>query len=97
MPTLREQLEFIIEWIQHNPRESYGHESARELEIMIRKHWPAERVYIAPADSRRDSDKSKAISEAAKRLPTGVVAARFGITAHAVRYHQRKKGKTPAA
>lgn len=76
---------------------SVGQQCAQEMEAAIRKHWPAERVYIPPADSRRDPDKSKAISEAAKRLPTGVVAARFGITAHAVRYHQRKKGKTPAA
>lgn len=91
MPTLREQLDLIIDWLQHNPRESYGQECARELELMIRKRWPAERVYIIPPQSRKDPARSEAIRQAAKRLPTGVVKERFGVSRQLVSYHAKKR------
>jgi len=54
-------------------------QGARELEAEIRRAFPAERVYIPPADSRKDPGRAEAIRQAAKRLPTGVVAERFGV------------------
>lgn len=52
----------------------------KELEHTIRRTWPGERVYIAPATSRKDPGRVQAIRHAAKYLPVKVVAQRHGVT-----------------
>ena len=51
-----------------------------EIEQAVRRAHPAERVYIPPADSKKDPARADAIREAAITLPTSVVAERFGVT-----------------
>ncbi|MCU0810130.1 MAG: helix-turn-helix domain-containing protein [Thiobacillaceae bacterium] len=80
MPTLREILVVICRHAEAHHDGSIGEQCAREWEAMIRKSWPGERVYIAPPDSRRDPERAEKIREAAKRLPTGVTAERFGVS-----------------
>jgi hypothetical protein len=80
MPTLREIMVVICRHAEAKHGVSIGEQCARELEAMIRQSWPGERVYIAPPDSRRDPDRADKIREAAKRLPTGVTAERFGVS-----------------
>lgn len=78
MPALRELMDFLCREAEARGV-SFGERCAREMEAEIRKHWPAERIYIPPADSRKDPGRAEAIRQAAKRLPTGVVAERFGV------------------
>ena len=80
MPTLREMLTIIVRHAERQHGVSIGDKCAQEWEQMIRKSWPGERIYIAPCDSRKDPARAEAIREAAKRLPTGVVSERFGVT-----------------
>mgnify|MGYP001113763302 CR=1 FL=1 len=80
MPTLREMLTALVHHAERQQGISVGEQCAREWEQLIRKSWPGERIYIAPCDSRKDPDRANAIREAAKRLPTGVVSERFGVT-----------------
>jgi uncharacterized protein (DUF2267 family) len=79
MPSLREQMCAVVRYLREHPPESYGEQCARELEIMIRQTWANERIHIPPPDSRKDPARADRIREAAKRLPTGVVAQRFGV------------------
>ncbi len=95
MPTLRELMHAVCRHAEARHGISIGEQCARELELMIRQSWPGERVYISPPDTRKDPDRAEKIREAAKRLPTGVVSARFGISRQLVHYHV-KKGKNPA-
>lgn len=90
MPTLKDLLSLIC---QHSAEHggSFGQECAREMERIIRQNWPTERVYIPPNNSRIDPERGEAIRQAAKRLPTGVVAERFGISRQLVSYHLRKR------
>ena len=90
MPTLREMLTIIVRHAERQHGVSIGEQCAQEWEQMIRKSWPGERIYIAPCDSRKDPARADAIREAAKRLPTGVVAARFGVTARWVQKATKK-------
>lgn len=55
-------------------------EDLQRCELEIRKRWPGERVYISPADSRKDPSRTEAIRQSAKRLPVGVVAQKFGVS-----------------
>ena len=79
MPTLREMLVIICRHAEQKHGVSIGEQCAKEWESMIRQSWPGERVYISPPDSRKDPARADRIREAAKRLPTGVVAQRFGV------------------
>jgi len=47
---------------------------------IIKQSHPGERVYITPADSRKDPARKQKIIEAARMLPTAVVAERYGVT-----------------
>ena len=78
MPTLRDLMAIVCRHAEARGV-SFGEQCARELEAEIRRAFPAERVYIPPADSRKDPCRAEAIRQAAKRLPTGVVAERFGV------------------
>lgn len=79
MPALRDLLDFIIYQAAERGH-SFGEECAREIETAIRKQWAGERVYIPPADSRQSVGRTEAIRQAAARLPTRVVAERFGVS-----------------
>ena len=79
MPTLREVLRFICVTSEAQGV-TFGEKCARQIEIEIRKEWPAERVYIPPADSRKDPGRTEDIRKAAKRLPNGDVAIRYGVS-----------------
>lgn len=80
MATLREQLGLVLGWLQQHPQQSYGEQCARELELFIRQIMGGERVYVPPPGSRKDGERAEAIREAAKRLPTGMVCERFGVS-----------------
>lgn len=79
MPTLRDLMAIVCRHAESRGL-SFGEQGARELEAEIRRAFPAERVYIPPADSRKDPGRAEAIRQAAKRLPTGVAAERFGVS-----------------
>ena len=79
MPTLRDLMNLVCRHAEARGL-SFGQECARELELLIRREMPGERVYIPPADSRIANDRAAAIKAAAARLPTGVVAQRFGVS-----------------
>ena len=79
MPTLKEMLQLICQASAERGI-PFGDQCALEMEVIIRKTWPAERVYIAPATSQKSAGRADAIRKAAERLPTGVVAERYGVT-----------------
>ncbi len=79
MPSLRDLMALVCRHAEQAHGISLGEQCARDLERLIRQSWPAERIYIPPADSRKDPGRAEAIRQAAKRLPTGVVAERFGV------------------
>ena len=79
MPTLRDLMNLVCRHAEARGL-SFGQECARELELLIRREMPGERIYVSPADSRKDPSRADAIRQAAARLPTGVVAQRFGVS-----------------
>jgi DNA-binding transcriptional regulator LsrR (DeoR family) len=91
MPTLRDLMSMICAHAEQAHGISLGEQCARDLERLIRQSFPAERVYIPPANSPHDPARTEAIRQAAARLPTGVVAQRFGISRQAVYKLARKK------
>jgi hypothetical protein len=70
MPTLRDLMAIVCRHAEARGV-SFGEQCARDLETEIRRAFPAERVYIPPADSRKDPGRAEAIRQAAKRLPHG--------------------------
>ncbi len=79
MPSLRDLMALVCRHAEQAHGISLGEQCARDLERLIRQSLPAERIYIPPADSRKDPARADAIRQAAARLPTGVVAGRFGV------------------
>ena len=76
MARLKEQVDLIVGWMrQRHPDVSFGDQCAREMEDMIRRAMPGEKVYV-PAP---DMSKRAAIEEACRMLPTAVVAERLGV------------------
>lgn len=67
-----------------------------DAKVRARKRWPGERIYLVPPTSQKDPEKVKNIVEMAKRLGSGVVSARLGVSRQLVSYHL-KKSKNPAA
>jgi hypothetical protein len=59
-----------------------------EFKTHLQKQFPGEKVYIPAADM----SKKAQIAEAAKRLPTGVVAARMGVSHSWVRKVVKRGG-----
>lgn len=47
---------------------------------VIRETYPSERFYVPSIDSRNDPGRKQKIIEAARMLPTAVVAERYGVT-----------------
>ena len=95
MPTLREVMEFMCRVAEASGRE-FSVDFALELEKQIQGRFAEEKIYVPALTSRKDPSRAEAIREAAKRLPTGVVAQRFGVSRQLVAYHSSKKGKNPA-
>jgi DNA-binding transcriptional regulator LsrR (DeoR family) len=92
MPTLREFLDFIIEATAEQG--GFTEQVAAVVELEARKRFPSERIYITPASSRKDPSRREAIAAAARKLPTGIVSERLGISRQLVAYHL-KKSKNP--
>lgn len=90
MPTLRELMAFLCDCAAQSGH-SFSEDLAGELERQIRRQYPSERVYIPPADSRKDPSQAEAIRKAAARLPTGVVAQRFGVSRQYVNRIYKKR------
>lgn len=96
MASLRDELEIIMAWLnEKHPQASFGEQCARDLEMLIRQRMGGDRIYVMPPGSRKDPDRAEAMREAAKKLPTGVVTQRFGVSRQLLSYHT-KKGKNPA-
>lgn len=83
MPSLRKLMDLMCRHADAHGV-SLGEQFARDLERLIQQSFPAERVYIPPANSPHDPARTEAIRQAAARLPTSVVAQRFGISRQAV-------------
>ena len=95
MATLREIMRFLCDCAADSGH-SFTEDVAQQLEQQLRSQYGGDRVYIPPADSRKDPARGEAIRHAAKTLPRGVVCARFGVSRQLVSHHM-KKGKNPAA
>jgi hypothetical protein len=54
-------------------------ETVTMIMVEMRRSFGGDKIYIPPPDSRKDAARADAIREAARRLPTGVVATRFGV------------------
>ncbi len=88
MATLSDLVEMILVWQRRRyPDASFGEQCAREMEAMIRRSLAGERVYVPAPDTSKKAD----IANAARTLPTGVVAERFGVTQSYVRKLVRRK------
>ena len=66
----------------------------QQLTTEIRREFAAQRVYIPPIDSRKDPARRASVRESARKLPTGVAAARLGVSESYVR--RVKKRTNPA-
>jgi DNA-binding transcriptional regulator LsrR (DeoR family) len=95
MATLREIMRFMCDCAAASGH-SFSDEIAEQIEQQLRAQYGGDRVYIPPANSRKDPARGEAIRQAARTLPRGVVVARFGISRQLVAHHL-KKGKNPAA
>jgi hypothetical protein len=73
--TLRELLQFVTDYAEQSGH-AINAEIAGQIEQAIVQAYPAEKVYIP----RPDRSKKPEILEAAKRLPSNVVAARLGVS-----------------
>ena len=79
MATLREIMRFMCDCAA-DAGHSFTDDVALQLEQQLRHQYGGDRVYIPPAGSRQDPDRKEKIRAEIKRLPTGVVAARFGVS-----------------
>ena len=79
MATLREIMRFMCDCAAQSGH-SFTDDVAMQLEQQLRSRYGGDRVYIPPAGSRQDPDRKEKIRAEIKRLPTGVVAARFGVS-----------------
>jgi DNA-binding transcriptional regulator LsrR (DeoR family) len=85
MPTLREMIDFIRDCAETSGR-TFSEDFAETIERQIQARYPAERVYIPPADSRKNGRLADKVADAGRTLPTGIIAERFGISRrHAAR------------
>lgn len=90
MPTLKQLLELIS---QHATTQGVQLSDAftRNVEIEIRKAFPEERIYIPPANSRRDPARGEEIRKAAARLSNSALCERYGISRQLAAYHTKKR------
>jgi hypothetical protein len=75
MATLSDLIECMCAFAELNERE-LTKDFCTRFETYLRKQFPGEKVYV-PAP---DTSKKAQISEAARFLPTRVVAERYGVT-----------------
>lgn len=90
MPTLREMIDFMRQVAETTGRE-FSTDFAIELEKQLQQRYPEERIYVPHPNSRKSPARAEAIRAAAKRLPTGVVAQRFGVSRQWVGQATKKK------
>lgn len=90
MATLRELLHVVRETVEAAGAELQDTQW-HDLEGRLRMRFARERVYIPPIDSRKQPGRRAAISDAARRLPTGIAAARFGVSTSYVYRVAKKK------
>ena len=90
MATLREVMDFMLE-VARQTDHGFSDELAAELEKQIQRRFAADRIYVPPANSRKDPARTEAIRTAARKLPTGVVAQRFGVSRQWVGQVMKKK------
>lgn len=57
----------------------------QQIEHTIRTRYAAQRIYVPPLDSRKDPARAARVKEAARHLPTRVVADRLGVSESWVR------------
>lgn len=55
-------------------------ETVTMIVVEMRRSFGGDKIYIPPPDSRKDAARADAIRAAAKRLPTGITAERFGVS-----------------
>lgn len=55
-------------------------ETVTMIVVEMRRSFGGDKIYIPPPDSRKDGARADAIRAAAKRLPTGITAERFGVS-----------------
>ncbi|HMY98112.1 MAG TPA: hypothetical protein PLU79_00545 [Burkholderiaceae bacterium] len=79
MPSLHDIIGFMAR-VASEAGHSFSEDLAGELEKQIRRAYPGERIYIAPSTSRKDPARGQQIAELARRLTTGVVAERMGVS-----------------
>jgi hypothetical protein len=90
MPTLRDLMTLVCRHAEARGL-SFGEQCARDLEQLIRRELGGERIYVQPANSRKDPARAEAIRAAARTLPTGVVSERYGVSRQLIHYHTTKK------
>lgn len=98
MPSLREFLQFVLDVAAHGSGPGEGgftDDLARELERQVQSRFPGERVYIAPSGRRNDPERAARIADLARRLPTGVVAERVGVSRQYVHRLVKKVNSRP--
>lgn len=79
MASLREFLDFVCACAEQSGQ-TFSEDFATELERQLQGRFPAERIYIPPAGSRKRASRAAAVLDAGRHLPTGVVAERMGIS-----------------
>ncbi|MBP8214729.1 MAG: hypothetical protein KAX66_04615 [Propionivibrio sp.] len=89
MPTLREFMTRFSELLAQNG-ESFSESVFTQVENQMRRDFPAERIYIPPAGSRKDPARRENIAELSRRLPAGIVRERLGVSRQLVSYHIKK-------
>jgi len=93
MASLHDVIAFILECAAHGSGTGDGgftDDFCRQIERQVQGRFPGERVYVAPSGRRNDPERAQRIVEAARRLPTSIVAERFGISRSYV-HRVRKK------
>lgn len=79
MATLHDILNIIFAAAEQTGH-SFEQDMFEQIERQIRMQHGGDRVYVSPLESRKDPARAKKITEASKKLPTAVVAERFGVS-----------------
>lgn len=68
--------------------------SPETVEMIItesRRSFGGDKIYFPPPGSRKDPDRTEAIRDAAKKLPTGLTAVRFGVSRQYIQRITKKR------
>lgn len=89
MPSMDEFLELARKVAEHHgleaPEQFYS-----DLSTQTRQAWPGERIYLIPLNSQKDPARGLAIKTVVRKLPTGIISDRMGISRQLVSYHTKK-------